>query len=129
MKIILRTIAVASLTASLAACALFGQVGIGPGGRDAARTVLTVYELAQEGVLIYGNLPLCNPQTPAVKVCRNAALWKKIQVAEDAATGAIMAAQPVLRGDEADIGQLADVALKIKAVTDRMSEANKGLGK
>lgn len=129
MKIILRTFAVATLAVALSACALLGQWGIGQGAQDTGRGVLTAYELAQEGALIYGALPVCDPALPDVKICRNKDLWIKIKVAEDAATTAIIAAKPALRGDKLDAGEIAAAVTAIAAVKDLLTSAHKELGK
>lgn len=129
MKTILKIMAVAGLTLSLTACALLGSFGLGQGGQDAARGALTAYELAQEAALIYAALPLCKPELPNVKICRDQAIWKKIKAAEDVATNAIVTAAPVLRGDQVDAGEIAGVLLKLKALSAELGNAQTKLGK
>jgi hypothetical protein len=126
---IIRFFGIGIAVVALSGCAVFGEYDIGQKGRNAARGALTAYELAQQGALIYGSLPLCKPDTPLVKICRSKTIWRKIQVAEDAATTAVVAAGPVLRGDKQDVGEIADVITKVAAVGAELSAAHKEMGK
>jgi hypothetical protein len=129
MRTTIRVLGVACLAWALTACALLGEYGIGQSSRDAVRGALTAYELAQRGALIYGSLPLCKPEVPAIKVCRSQSIWNKIKAAEDVATSAVIAAGPVLRGDKQDVGEIANVITKVAAVGTQLSAAYSEMGK
>lgn len=117
------------LLIALSGCAAFGEWGIGQSAQDKARGVLVAYELAQDGALIYGSLPLCRPEVSQVKICRSAVIWAKIKATTGAATAAIVLARPVLRGEKLDAGEIADALAKVAAVGENLSQAKNELGR
>lgn len=99
------------LAASLAlsGCTAIRSVVGDPAADDALfavkATITTYADVYQPGVIVYGRLPSCSkPSSPLI--CRDDAVFHKLQAADLAATSTILAAQKVLEGSIADAGQI-----------------------
>lgn len=123
MRAILNTLAAAYIAAALTACALLAPMALDTDARRAAKVTLTAYEATQQAILIYGRLPTCDEEAPAIRLCKDGTLWAKIKAVEAAATAAIAAATPVLNGTEADAGQLIAALVAIENVKSAVTEA------
>ena len=122
MKTIVNVL-VASCTLVLAtACALLSPFSLDSDARKAAGLTLQTYAVLQQAVLIYGHLPDCTTP-PVLHICRRHEAWRRLQMAEKAATQAIAAAAPVLNANEIDTGQVVAALGAIEKVREALAEA------
>ena len=127
MRRIINTFAAATIALALAACALLQPMGAADDARRAAKVTLTAYETAQQAILIYARLPLCDAKAGIGGLCRDRKLWTKIKAVEASATKAIAAATPVLNGTKADAGELIAALVAIDQVKAAIQEAQSTL--
>jgi len=106
-----------------AACAWMNPLVVTPEARSKTKVALTAYEAMQEGMLIYGHMPACDPEAGVVRICRDAATWNKIKIADKLAVKAINAASPVLQGDLPDSGEVIKALIAIDQVKGALKEA------
>lgn len=94
-----------------------------PEARRTAKVALTAYETTQEAMLIYGHLPGCDAEAGVKYLCRDAAAWNKIKIADKLATRAINDAAPVLNGSAPDGGEIVKALIAIDQVKLALRDA------
>lgn len=126
MKNQLRVLIGATIAVVLMGCALLQPLGVDDEARSASKITLAAYMATQDAMLIYGRLKPCDPALVVV-VCRNAGVWRKMQIADKAAVTAIVAAAPVLNGTKVDAGEVLAAMLAIERVRAAVREAQQSL--
>lgn len=91
----------------------------------AAKTALTVWSYTQDGILIYGRLPNCDPELPDMKICKDRDAWAKIKRIEAQTSATILAAKPLIEAGSNDIAFLAGV---VSAVNEAIINVNEAKG-
>ncbi len=94
----------------------------------AARTALIVWSYTQDGVLIYGSLPNCDPENPDLKFCKSRSAWAKVKEIEATTSATILAAKPMVEAGTDDAAFLMGVASAVNEAIIQINEA-KGLKK
>lgn len=94
----------------------------------AAKTALVVWSYTQDGVLIYGRLPNCDPELPDLKICKDPKVWQKVKAIEATTSATILAAKPIVEAGTDDVAFLAGVVSAVNEAIININEA-KGLRK
>jgi len=116
-------LAIAVLLAFITACTWLSPITVTPDARSKAKVALTAYETMQDGMLIYGHLPACDPVAGVIRFCRDAAVWNKIKIADKLAVQAVSNAVPVLAGETPDGGEIIKALIAIDQVKMALKEA------
>jgi hypothetical protein len=118
MKTLLKVLFAASLTVTVAGCALLSNfTEIDSGSRRAAKVALTAYaDFVQPAILTYGQLPDCSPTAPLVKLCKSHARWVELKGYEAKASLSVAAAGAVLAAGEGDESKITQAISDIEAV-------------
>ncbi len=115
-----------ALGVGLAGCSTIQSVvGNSPAAEDALKatngTLLAYHDVAQAGLLTFGNLPTC-PQ-PSGTVCKDSGTWQKLKATDAATVALINGAKAVLDGSQDDAGQIAAALAAIQQAQAQFSQA------
>ena len=98
--------------------------------RKAAKLLLTTYQTAQEGAILYGQLPSCDPVAGITQFCKDQEIWVRIKSADKVAVTAILDAYSVVNGLKADSGEMTKAMLAVDSFRQVLLDAqNKTAGR